>query len=109
MTFKNLPTDKKEEVITSPSGSLSVTPVEADKNITKTVVLFGIKGILIVLVIGFLGWKAFDGVKSVLRVKDELFFTYQHPQLVKPMRELYILSHQKADEDLKQILTGGKE
>lgn len=108
MTFKNLPTDKKEEAVLSPS-SLSVTPTGANKDITKTVISWGIKGFVVIAIVGFLGWKAIDGVKSVLQVKDELFFAYQHPQLVKPMRELYTLSHQKADDDLKQILNGGKE
>lgn len=101
MTFDNLPTDKKEKT--------TETPTESDKNITKAVVSWGIKGFVVIVVIAFLGWKAFDGVKSILQVKDELFFAYQHPQMVKPMRELYTLSHQKADEDLKQILNGGKE
>ena len=109
MTFKNLPTDKKEEVITSSSGSLSVMPIEQKNDIIKTVISWGLKGFFVITIVVFFGWKAFDGVKSILQVKDELFFAYQHPQLVKPVRELYTLSHQKADEDLKQILTGGKE
>lgn len=108
MKFENLPTDKKEEVAVS-SHSLLVTPTETNKNITKTVISWGIKGFVVIAVIVFFGWKAFDGVKSVLQVREELFFAYQHPQLVKPMRELYTLSHQKTDEDLRQILNGGKE
>lgn len=104
MTFKNLPIDKKEEeTLETP------TTTELDKNITKAVVSWGIKGLAVIAIVTFFGWKVFDGVKSVIRVKEELFFSYQHPQLVKPVRELYTLSHQKADDDLKQILTGGKE
>jgi len=103
MTFKNLPTDKKEE-----ENVAIEMPVTGEIK-TKTVVVFGVKAFFILAVVAFLGWKAFNGIKSVAQVKDELIFTYQHPQLVKPMRELYTLSHQKADDDLKQILNGGKE
>ena len=107
MTFKNLPTDKKEEEIATSQELLPIT--ETNSNMLKTVISWGVKGFVVIVVVVFLGWKAFDGIKSVVQVKDELIFAYQHPQLVKPMRELYTLSHQKADEDLKQILNGGKE
>lgn len=104
MVFKNLPTDTKKEKTPKPP-----TSTKANKNATKTVISSVIKIFVVIAVVAFFGWKAFDGVQSVIKAKDELFFAFQHPQLVKPVRELYTLSHQKADEDLKQILNGGKE
>ena len=102
MTFKNLPTEKKEEIS-------KITENTETKNDIKAIVSFGIKGFIVITVIAFISWKMFFSIKELVQAKDEILFAVQHPQLVKPIRELYTLSHQKADEDLKQILTGGKE
>ncbi len=69
----------------------------------------GWKILLVLLILGFLGYRLFVFGQSVVSIHQELFFAYSHPDLVKPIRNLYEKGHEKADADLKQILAGGKE
>ncbi len=68
----------------------------------------GFKILLVLVVLGFLGWKIFILGENVVKTRGELLFAISHPDMVKPIRVLYEKSHEQADVDLRQILTGGK-
>jgi hypothetical protein len=68
----------------------------------------GLKIIVVLAILGFLGFKAYTFGRDIVNKRQELWFAYTHTSMVKPIRELYEKSHEQADSDLKQILTGGK-
>lgn len=68
----------------------------------------GLKILVVLAILGFLGFKVYTVGRDVANKRQELWFAYTHQDMVKPIRELYEKSHQQADSDLKQVLTGGK-
>ena len=101
--FQNVPTDKTaSEVVAETKGSLPIGGMFITG--LKILVAFA----LAFAIVGFLGFKVYQVGRDVVMKRQEILFAIQHQDMVKPIRELYEKSHQQADGDLKQILTGGK-
>ena len=97
--FQNMPTDKPTtELATETKGSFPVGGI----------FVAGIKILLVLGVIGFLGFKLVIFSRDVISKRQEILFAISHPDMIKPIRELYEKGHQQVDSDLKQILIGGK-
>lgn len=44
--------------------------------------------------------------KNLFKIRQEVIFTINHPDMVKPVREIYEMSHQKVDRDIKNLILG---
>ncbi len=99
---------KKEFKNTPGSGNTGtmVPPQPKEKN--GRWVWEGVKLISVIVVLGFLMFQGYTIGRRMIETRQELWFAYSHPELVKPIREIYENGHTKTDEDLKTILGVGK-
>jgi hypothetical protein len=45
-------------------------------------------------------------VSRTVKEKDEIMFAYDHPELIRPIRDVYKRSHDLTDENIREILSG---
>ena len=100
--FKNTPNAP------SVPSSGSVMGKEEEKRSGWRIAWEGVKLISVIVVLGFLIFQGYTIGRRMIETRQELWFTYSHPELVKPIREIYENGHTKTDEDLKTILGVGK-
>jgi hypothetical protein len=102
--FKNTPSDQ------TPKGEEKKQQRKRGTEQTnkRNLIWEGIKIACVVVVLGFVLVRVYDVGRVVAKNQKEMWFSYTHPELVKPIRELYDQGHKKTDEDLKTILGVGK-
>ncbi len=98
--FHNTPNSTPEKI---PSE------IKEDTFVMGSMLVTGIKILLVMVIVGFLGWKIVNFGVNMVQTRGELLFAIQHPDMVQPIRELYEANHKQADKDLIKILTGGNE
>jgi hypothetical protein len=72
-------------------------------DVIKNIIFFVTIVAVIVFLISFVP-NTIRTIKKINSVRAEINFAIDHPELVKPIRDLYVMSHEKTDADLIKVL-----